>query len=61
MLALSMEDKKPSLCEYYALEPRAAEDEKITCNWIFNKFYYYCGSVVVVVVVRVIEHKNRVV
>ena len=51
-----MEDKKPSLCEYYALEPRAAEDEKLTGNWIFNKFYYY-GGVVVVVVVLGIEHK----
>ena len=35
-------------CEYYVLEPRVAEDEKLMGKWILNKFEYYGGVIVVV-------------
>ena len=41
--------KNIPFCECYALEPCVNEDEKLIGNWIFNKFEYFGGDVVVVV------------
>ena len=40
--------KTSPCCECYALDLRVAEDEKLMGSWIFNKFDYYGGVVVVV-------------
>ena len=48
LLGLKDGDKNIPFCEFYVLEPRLSKYEKLIGKYIFNKFEYSGGGVVVV-------------